>query len=544
VSFIEDIELQSDRHGWRVNRALPVRFTEPAARCLASTYRESDVHDRLLEREERTTAHCDVGMATAAALFRARPGADRVVEVTVPLEGATEHRDPPPAVSCPGPSTWDEALDGAAEARLPDERWQHLYEGARRSVVLHTCSSAYPGPYTYKRFWFRDAAFILHSLLLLGLPERARRILDTYPGLQRKSGFFHSQDGEWDSNGAALWILRRHGELTGDHPDAAWRKAIDRGARWVAHKRTSPRSEALHAGLLPAGFSAEHLGNNDFYYWDDFWALAGLRAAAAVAEEAGDPGQAGRHAGQADSLERSIATSLDRSADTRRHPGIPASPYRRMDSGAVGSLVASYPLGLRPPDDPGVMGTAEFLYERCRHEGAFFQDMIHSGMNAYLTLHLAQVFLRAGDPRWKELAEAVVDLASPTGQWPEAIHPQTLGGCMGDGQHVWASAEWVAFVRNLFVREEAGRLILAGGLRESWLDSGRDCAFGPTPTPYGPVRVRLESDETGVAVHWQARWREQPAELVVAPPGMPERHVERPAEADSVRFTESVATGG
>ena len=40
----------------------------------------------------------------------------------------------------------------------------------------------------------------------------------------------------------------------------------------------------MHAGLLPAGFSAEHLGPNDFYYWDDFWSIAGLQAAAKFAE--------------------------------------------------------------------------------------------------------------------------------------------------------------------------------------------------------------------------------------------------------------------
>ena len=38
------------------------------------------------------------------------------------------------------------------------------------------------------------------------------------------------------------------------------------------------------------------------------------------------------------------------------------------------------------------------------------------------------------DPRYLELMDTVASLASPTGQWPEAIHPRTLGGCMGDGQ--------------------------------------------------------------------------------------------------------------
>jgi len=48
-------------------------------------------------------------------------------------------------------------------------------------------------------------------------------------------------------------------------------------------------------------------------------------------------------------------------------------------------------------DDERVKATLEFLLDRCMFKGTFFQDMIHSGMNAYLTLHMAQCLLRADD---------------------------------------------------------------------------------------------------------------------------------------------------
>src|SRR5690606_18537012 len=148
--------------------------------------------------------------------------------------------------------------------------------------------------------------------------------------------------------------------------------------------------------------------------------------------------------------------------------GIPASPYRRIDAGAIGSLVADYPLQLVPPADPRIMATVDVLLDRHMVHGGFFQDVIHSGVNAYLTLDIAQTLLRAGDPRFGELVEAVAALASPTGQWPEAIHPRTGGGCMGDGQHGWAAAEWIMMIRNAFVREESDRLIIGSGLLGSW----------------------------------------------------------------------------
>ena len=35
---------------------------------------------------------------------------------------------------------------------------------------------------------------------------------------------------------------------------------------------------------------------------------------------------------------------------------------------------------------------------------------------------------------------------------------------MGDGQHVWAAAEWVLMIRNCFAREEDDHLILCSGI--------------------------------------------------------------------------------
>jgi hypothetical protein len=189
-----------------------------------------------------------------------------------------------------------------------------------------------------------------------------------------------------------------------------------------------------------------------------------------------------------------------------------------MDSGAVGSLVADYPLQLFAPADSWIGKTVEYLCATHLQSGGFFQNMIHSGINAYLTLHLAQVKLRSGDAAgaW-ELMDAVVALASPTGQWPEAIHPHTTGGCMGDGQHIWAAAEWLMFVRNLFVREETDTLIIGSGVRPEWLRAG-PIDFGATLTPHGSLSVGFAAAEAGVRVKIDASWRGPSPRLRIAVP--------------------------
>lgn len=261
------------------------------------------------------------------------------------------------------------------------------------------------------------------------------------------------------------------------------------------------------------------MGPNDHYYWDDFWGIAGLKAAARLVEHF-DPPLARIFSAGAEDFQRAVDRSLKRAAARLGRPAVPAAPTRRLDAGAIGSLVAGYPLQLYAPCDGRLLDTAEFLLERCFFKGGFFQDMIHSGINPYLTLHVAQVLLRAGDRRFLDLVETVAALASPTGQWPEAIHPRTLGGCMGDGQHVWAAAEWLLMLRNCFVREEGDQLVLASGIPRRWLQSDQPLRFGPAPTSFGTVSITLETAADGhVHIHWQGCWHAQPPAILIHLPG-------------------------
>jgi hypothetical protein len=510
VSFIHALTLAPARDAWLIEGERLVEWGIAAERHHVSDYRQGDVAIHLLDRDEQRQGECEVGMVTAAALFRLEPERSRSLTVRVPLARPE---------AGPDGAAWARSLEGACALRIPDERCRFLYDAALRTLVLHCHDEVYPGPYTYKRFWFRDAAFILHALACAGLSGRVERVLDGFPARQTAGGYFHSQDGEWDSNGEALWILERYCALTGQPPKPEWWKAIARGARWIARKRLAD-GDAPHAGLLPAGFSAEHLGPNDYYYWDDFWGIAGLRAAAALARRHGDEEAEREFGNAAEEFERALERSLQRVSDRLGGPAVPASPYRRLDAGAIGSIAAGYPLQLWPARDPRLLATVEFLLDRCFVQGGFFQDMIHSGLNAYLTLHVSQVLLRAGDARAFALMETVAALASPTGQWPEAIHPRTLGGCMGDGQHVWAAAEWVLMIRNAFVREEGDTLVLASGIRPAWLAAGETLRFGPAPTVFGTVSVTVEPEPGQAAtVRWEGVWRQPPAAIEVRLPG-------------------------
>ncbi|MDZ7643292.1 MAG: hypothetical protein U5K76_03050 [Woeseiaceae bacterium] len=508
IQFVE-----SARYGDRcltVNSKTEIHFSEEPSATHFSNYEQGDVLN-YLDEDQSSAAECAVGMLTAALRFDL--ARDRSVGLRVPLQSEASCEDVHVRAS-----SWESVLHDAAGLELPEQRYQYLYDAALRTTTLLSAEQIVPGPYTYKRFWFRDACLMMNALLAVNLPDRVARAFPTFMAQQKRDGYFQSQEGEWDSNGQVLWICNRYEQCTRERLDERMLESLARAVRWFRRKRVTAPS-TLHHQLLPAGFSAEHFGPNDFYFWDNYWAVAGLRSAEQLFRRHGDSATADYCRQEAATMTHAIEQSLDAMPARRHKGGIPASPYRRLDSGAIGSMVADYPLQLRAKGDSALLTTCEHLLEHCFHEGAFFQDMIHSGQNIYLTLDIAQTLLRHGDLRYRELLDRVADLASDTGQWPEAIHPATGGGCMGDGQHGWAAAEWLMMMRNLFVREEEDYLQIGAGLLPRWLATDEPIRFGPTLTPFGKVSVDIGGPAGARQLGVAGEWFDEPPRLHVEIPG-------------------------
>lgn len=520
IHFIDTIRFDRKDSFWQVNGHGHVGLEIPPDKVLFSNYKQGDVANRIQEPETVHSTACSVGMGTSAALFSMKSGQPSEVGIRILLEDGNGYK----TCTLRQTETWSSILKKTARLTVPDERIQALYDTAVRTLILLSAEDVVPGPYTYKRFWFRDAVFMIHALLNINLISRSKRLLEQFFSRQKLSGYFQSQDGEWDSNGQVLWIIDRFQRLTRRPIADPWVDAVLKGALWIKKKRLAGNGDSQHEGLLPAGFSAEHLGPNDYYYWDNFWGIAGLHAAARTLGRYRWK-QTGRAIlREALKFELRVFKSIHDTAEKSKG-AIPAAPSRRMDAGAVGSLVADYPLHITRQGDSRILRTVDFLMGNCLQRGAFFQDMIHSGINVYLTLAIAQTLLRNKDDRYAALIDAAAKLASPTGQWPEAIHPITGGGCMGDGQHGWAAAEWVMMMRNLFVREEGENLILGSGIFPEWIATEKQLCFGPTRTPHGTITVKLEKHKDHVMVEWEAAWYKEPPMVHIAVPGFEEKTV-------------------
>ncbi|HRP69408.1 MAG TPA: hypothetical protein PLY93_07750, partial [Turneriella sp.] len=328
-------------------------------------------------------------------------------------------------------------------------------------VALWDFDSIKPGSYTYHHFWIRDAVIMMYALLLVGAKHAVKPILERFTGLVKRSGLFRSQSGEWDANGQALWILAQYARLTQDTSVIdSMKKHITRMLSWYE------KTLAHHGGVLPPGFSAEHLGPADWYLWDNFWALGGLKEIAPYLNDAA-------MVQRATTIYKTLSMRLGEYLNS--YPYLPAALGRSKDAGMIGSIIVGYPLQVTDFLDARYLDSLDIIHKNYFFQGCFFQENIHSGLNPYLTLQMAESYLFVGKTgAARKILRNIKRRAQKAYSYPEAIHVRTGGGCMGDGFHGWASAEAVIMIRNLVVREvtlktKTSALVWLAGYREKWL---------------------------------------------------------------------------
>ncbi len=525
VSLIHDLEYREGT--FLVNGRLALCVPPPeSAGCLP--FREGDISCRLASLPETATAHCPAGLATGVAAYPLSPAdvrdgwqltalipAGKPVKTTsfrVPVEvPSLLNSDRTASWMQRTKARWDDAVSDMMRVELPDRRLQSAFQANQAYLLLmHDGESITPGPFTYHRFWFRDAAYLVHALAKMGLSKQAAQVLRSYPRRQRRDGYFVSQEGEWDANGQAIWTIVEHFRLTGDRPLLAeLYPAVARGARWIETKRRDGKE-----GLLPAGFSAEHFGPPDNFYWDNFWALAGLRDAAYAARALGHDDDARAFQTAYRAFWRDVWRSLQQDEERLGQRIMPASPHRGPDAAMIGTLAACYPLHLLDATDEWLSNTLNLLLGEHFVNGLFFQPFSHTALGTYLTLHVAHCLLYQKSAGVWPLLQAFLDHASPTWTWAEGINPRSGHGGMGDGHHGWALADLLLLVRDLLLLEEGRRLTITPLLPVAWTKPGTKIRVHNAPTHFGRISFEIAFSEGEAQIQLENHFREEPAEVV------------------------------
>ena len=208
-----------------------------------------------------------------------------------------------------------------------------------------------------------------------------------------------------------------------------------------------------------------------------------------------------------ESFRADIDASLATAAQRIGRAAMPASPYRRLDAGMIGNLVAMYPLRLFDAHDPRIVDTISALREIAWLEDAYFNHVGHSAFGTYLSLHVAQCLLyQRNRDAWK-IIDWVLRHVSPTFTWAEGIHPITRRGAMGDGHHGWALADFLLIVRNLLLFEEKDHLVLTPIMPEEWTMEMNVIKVEDAPTYFGNVSFTIAFGERTATLVVDGNWR-------------------------------------
>nr|MEE4269543.1 discoidin domain-containing protein [Candidatus Krumholzibacteria bacterium] len=398
-----------------------------------------------------------------------------------------------------------------------------------------------PGARSYARSWIRDEALTGVALLRLGHAPAVREFLEWYAPHQYENGKipcvvdWRGADPvpEHDSTGEFIYLTCEYYRYTGDQDflRTMWPRVL-RGVSYLeellAQRLTDdyrkPENQHFY-GILPPSISHEGYSAKPMHsYWDNFFALRGLKDAAWLAQQL-----------QAEQ-EQALVRLRDRFAQDLEASVLAAMAVHGIDyipgCADLGDFDAtSTTIALDPAEAWNILpeGALEATFQRYFD---FFQARKEGEpWDAFTPYEIRNIgaFVRLG---WRERAGDLLDFflahRTPIGwrQWGEVVGSDPhQARFIGDMPHTWVGSDYIRSFLDMFAHERRDRgaapsaLVLAAGLPVAWLDEG-GVQVEDLPTPYGFLSYALSHQDGEVVMTIAGGFTPPPGGLVLDPPGV------------------------
>lgn len=369
-----------------------------------------------------------------------------------------------------------------------------------------------PGSRSYRRSWIRDGSLTSAALLRLGHAREAKEFAEWFAPYQFESGAVpccvdrRGADPvpEHDSHGQLVYLVAEVYRHTGDATFARnlfphVRKAAAAIDRLRGERRTPEWREkdgGVFFGLLPPSISHEGYSAKPMHsYWDDFFALRGLKDAAFLAGALGLKGEETALARSRDEFEAELLASLKRTMEVRKIGFLPGcADLGDFDPTSTTAAVSPGGEESKLPREALLATFGRYWEESVsRSEGRrAWKDYTPYEWRTVGTLarlgrgdramEMARFFMAdRRPPGWNHWAEIV---------WRDPKEPRFIG----DMPHGWVGTDFIRSFLDLFAyeRESDGALVLAAGLGE-WLAAPEGVGIAGLSTWWGPLTYTLQS---------------------------------------------------
>lgn len=446
------------------------------------------------------------------------PGAKQTIALTV-------SRFPTP-VTCASEDAWQVATQewstrlGACTIRLPPVATAlaaTIKTAAAQILISRQAPWLHPGPRRYARAYLRDGVIMGAALARLGEFAPLRDFLRAYAEFQAPDGGLpdcidvHGAEHlpEFDAYGEFIFGVTEYIRLSGDRSVLdEFTAPVTRALAYLENLRaqrlgpqyTAPGQRLLY-GLLPESMSHEgYMAHPVHAYWDDFWALRGMRDAADLATLGGDPAEAKRRTTLAEMFAHDLAASIEHCIDQHGIDTLPGAAELGDFDPSASAL--AFTIADAEPYLPAAAVSATFdrYLEGLRARAA---GTIDWGNYSAYEIRIVNALVRLG--RRADALELLAFLLADRrplawNQWPEqSWRDKEAPGFLGDLPHSWIGAEYILAALSFFAYERADdqSLVIAAGVAPTWLVDGFEIAVDGLVTHFGPVSYRLRQIAAG-----------------------------------------------
>lgn len=398
-------------------------------------------------------------------------------------------------------SEWQRAIP--TKVFCPDRHLEKVWERECFHILsAMECGLPRIGAVNYPAFWIRDGVIILRMLDLIGRHDLARTGNEYLAPLFFGGGF----GAEADAPGEGIWSLVSHFRMT---KDLEWLKGVfpyikkraalilqmlkaSKPIRMVGESRIPFYLDSPGINLLcfPSSNGTIH-GRMDWHSPDFFincWSECGLRLASEAARLLGSAEYADEWLEAAERLEKSIAEHLLPGYGNERDSIITPYPSNalRNSRNTVGQKFMEWFKENRLT--PGGERKPELLWTY--FEAAQIHNAILLGFREEAWKCLNGMLATEGS--W-DLSYFIESFAGANETLPFRNAEKARGwldeheAVGGNMPHNWTSAELINLIRDIFVVEDSGTVLLGKGVPREWLKPGAKFGVENMPTDMGLV---------------------------------------------------------
>jgi hypothetical protein len=524
VSPIRDIHYLSQQ-GFVIDNRLGVVLDEKPDNVVCLSFEDGDVSERYKDWEMILQAHCPNGLASAFAEYKVtlQPGEEKsftskmsttpvspllkLFQRTLPL---TQKDMLFKKINGTRAFKWEEEREKIAQTwakngetfgklSVPDERVNVLFRQNQTHLQSFVGKDkVYAQGFSFQAAKTYEKIYVMLALNNMGGQAISEKLIYELPFFQ-KNGSTRLIKAE--QAGQLLFALHNtYTHVRDKHLLEEHFLKIEAFVKKIKHfaKKWSP-NQSFHdrIGKLLTGYTSQ-----EEYLYAYFWALAGLRSAALMSGELQKHDRKEYFFSLYDELMTSLQMVLLYSmGPVSRSTFIPVSTKRLVDAGLVMSLISVYPLHIISADDERINNTIGLL-EQFLVNKVLFNSIGYSGFSVFQNAQLGQLYSLRKDKKLFDILEWMLSVATPTGTWPESIHPISLGGSGGDGHSGLACAEFLNLVSSLMSRSEDHCLHLCPFVPADWLE-GPGIMLENWETEFGKINFSMRKNDQRIEFDFQ-----------------------------------------